>query len=83
MKTIEEIIQKNELEFDEYTNKTIIRKDELILIMKEYAELYAKKCLEIAAENANIFYDVGGYNYVDSGSILNIKLPEHEEIANL
>lgn len=47
--------------------------------MKEYAEYYAKKCLEIAAVDADCYdrgYDLG--HGVDPNSILNIKLPEHE-----
>lgn len=58
-------------------------------IMREYAEFYAKKCLEIAAENATGTpkYDFSNpYTStliedsvnIDENSILNIKLPEHE-----
>lgn len=46
--------------------------------MKEYAEYYAQKCLEIAAVDADCYdrgYDLG--HGVDPNSILNIKLPEH------
>ncbi len=46
--------------------------------MKEYAEYYAKKCLEIAADKAEC--ECGGYigSEIEPSSILNIKLPEHE-----
>lgn len=49
-------------------------------IMKEYAECYAKKCLEIASDTATIYHDVGGYSYIDQQSILNIELPDHDSI---
>ena len=52
--------------------------EEVESMMKEYAEWYAKKCLEIAADNASTYSDVGGYTFVDSRSILNIQLPEHD-----
>ena len=50
-------------------------------IMKEYAEFYAKKCLEIAVENA--FYVPDRYGtlskkYVNKDDVLNINLPEHD-----
>lgn len=58
------------------------------LIAKEYAEYYAKKCLQIAAEEAQTkcipHREFGGadfcdsYEVVDKDTILNIKLPEHE-----
>lgn len=44
-------------------------------MMKEYAEIYAKKVLEVAAKNAELLETDGD---VDKDSILNIKLPEHE-----
>lgn len=58
-------------------------------LMKSYAEYYAKKCLEIAADNATgtPIYDYSNpYTAIlledkvniDVDSILNIKLPEHE-----
>jgi len=50
--------------------------------IKEYAEHYAKKCLEKAAEQAVVFlpshYGLHGTHNVDKDSILNIKLPEHD-----
>jgi hypothetical protein len=63
--------------FDEY---------QIEQIMQEYAEYYAKKCLEIAAENVELFQE-GYYNRnddldykwsVDRESITKIQLPEHE-----
>lgn len=55
-------------------------------IMLEYAELYAQKCLEVAATSAttmvwpNIQQGYAPYmeTKVDPNSILNIKLPPHE-----
>lgn len=51
-------------------------------MMRDYAELYAKKCLEKAAEQAVVFlpshYGLHGTHNVDKESILNIKLPEHD-----
>lgn len=52
-------------------------------IMKEYAEFYAKECLQIAAENAESITDIDKYIYgsvVDKSSILNIDLPKHEDL---
>lgn len=54
--------------------------------MKEYAELYAKKCLEIAAQSASANFEcigavLGAENvnpYVEVESILKIKLPLHD-----
>lgn len=49
--------------------------------MKEYAEYYAKRCLEIAADKAESITDIDKYIYgsiVNRDSILNIQLPEHE-----
>ncbi len=52
--------------------------------MKEYAEIYASRCLEIAADNAecdDVSYK-NGDSYpmfeVNKNSIINIDLPEHE-----
>ncbi len=53
--------------------------DEVESMMKEYAEWYAKKCLEIAVDNAETYTDRGGYTFVDGKSILNIKLPDHDK----
>lgn len=60
--------------------------DSHLKMMKEYAEYYAKKCLEIAAENAETevqwFYnrqdDEESHAVVNKESITNIQLPEHE-----
>lgn len=47
--------------------------------MKRYAEEYAKKCLEIAAENAvALERDYNDDWHVDTNSILNIELPSHD-----
>lgn len=48
-------------------------------MMIEYAEWYAKKCLEIAAENAvALERDYNDDWHVDTNSILNIELPSHD-----
>lgn len=49
---------------------------DIISAMKEYAEFYAKKCLKIAADNADI-HPMRAFNQVDKSTILDIKLPEH------
>ena len=48
-------------------------------IAVEYAEWYATKCLEIAAETAvALERDYNDDWYVDKNSILNIELPSHD-----
>lgn len=67
-------------DFDGYSAPHIRR------IMKEYAEIYAEKCLEIAAENATCdeLFRYGKYDQeevyfeVNYKSITNITLPPHE-----
>jgi len=84
MSKIEELISQkffpDQLENLGYVEKIITD------LMKEYAEIYAKRCLEIASENVEMFEE-GFYNRIDDleykwsidkGSILNIDLPEHE-----
>ncbi len=59
---------------------------EIEKVMKEYAEFYAKKCLNIAAAQSCANFEcidvvLGAENinpYVEIDSILNIQLPEHE-----
>lgn len=49
--------------------------------MQEYAEYYAKKCLEIAADNYVTDCEIRGDNveyYVIRASITNIELPKHD-----
>lgn len=46
--------------------------------MKEYSEDYARRCLIIAADEADVIEYGGRGCHVDKNSILNIKLPEHE-----
>lgn len=53
--------------------------EDLVPIMEEYAEYYAKRCLEIAANNAvALERDYNDDWYVDTNSILNIELPSHD-----
>ena len=50
-------------------------------IMQEYAEYYAKKCLEIASNEARPkpeYFEGEIWYGVDSKTITNIKLPDHE-----
>ena len=76
MSKIEEILRSH------YSNREVeglYHQFELLeMVAHEYAEWYAKKCLESAASSATTYSDVGGYTFVDSDSILNIKLPNHE-----
>lgn len=52
--------------------------DDIQHIMQEYAEYYAKKCLEIAVNEVDCG-NVEDFQYdIARESILNIKLPEHE-----
>lgn len=46
--------------------------------IQKYAEYYAKQCLAIAAENAELEGDEGDSVWIDKESITNIKLPEHD-----
>jgi hypothetical protein len=46
-------------------------------IMKEYAEWYANKCLDVAAKEAEII-EIGTTSFILTNSITDIKLPEHE-----
>ena len=83
MTRLEEIYQKHwENEFKELSfNNVLSQHNHVYLAMKEYAEWYAKRCLEIAAENAESITDIDKYIYgsiVDKSSILNINLPNHE-----
>lgn len=78
MTKIEELIQEH---IDPHVFKGIAGYYALEDAMKEYAEYYAKKCLEISIENA--IYRTDGYGntstkFIDKDSILNIILPEHE-----
>lgn len=84
----EQILEKNVLYYVETfpgNLESAFIKDEVIESMREYAEIYAQKCLEIAAKEASANYEcigavLGAENvvpYVEESSILNIKLPEH------
>ncbi len=77
MNKIEEILIKYKTHPSDLHLDDLIAAD-IVEMMKEYAEWYANQCLEIVAEKATIYYDIGGYSYIDQQSILNIKLPDHE-----
>lgn len=81
MTMLDKILEKNRLktshyadqEFSDYGNFSVAS------AMKEYAEWYAKECLKIAAEQAIADMSfMSAVAWVDKGSILNIKLPDHE-----
>lgn len=86
MNKIEEIIDKH----DATTYYGCLSRgnwnENIILMMKEYAEYYAIKCLQLAAKsvkseqvmNIQQGYEPFAETRIDKGSILNIKLPEHE-----
>lgn len=82
MTKLEEILEKNRLKTDHYADQEFEAYGIVSIesAMKEYAEFYAKKCLEIAAKEANfMFTGDGPEDYeIDKDSILNIKLPEHD-----
>lgn len=50
---------------------------DIVSVIKSYAEFYAKKCLKIAANQADI-HPMRAYNVVNKKSITEIKLPEHD-----
>lgn len=52
-------------------------KEQVIEFAKAYAEQYAKRCLQIAAENAKTVR-CPDYDEVNKQSITDITLPEHE-----
>ena len=89
--TIKQIIcEEFEMESDDLVNLSKFRKADLETIencMKKYAELYAKKCLIKAANEArcftlkelsNEFDEDESTNVLKKESITNIQLPEHE-----
>jgi hypothetical protein len=53
--------------------------NEIVLMMKEYAEWYARKCLEKFEKDSDPAYDMQGYFVGYSTPYLEtFKLPEHE-----
>lgn len=85
MTKLEEILKEI---FPSIAGYTYDHKDIIELKLREYAEFYAKKCLEIAANEAEVmeewFYnraDDEDHRWViNKDSILNIKLPDHDNI---
>lgn len=91
MTKIEEIIENNRLKTYHYADQDFVENGakSITSAMKEYAEWYAKRCLEIAAKEAQITSDetyewqqivneMGECPfYVDEDSIIDIILPEH------
>lgn len=74
MTKIEQLIGENELEFDRYTHKATISRNELNSMMIEYAEYYAIRCLEIADQN--LLDEEKGL--IRGIWPTDIKLPEHD-----
>ena len=62
-----------------YSKSPIYPEADVILLMKHYAELYAKECLKIAAKQL-LSEQKGGFDdcFINTNSILNIKLPLHK-----
>ena len=80
MNQIREVIDQVYREFESIDHDTA-----LIVCMERYAELYAKRCLEIAAKEAGVTIE-NYYNQnddediravVDTESIIGIELAEH------
>lgn len=88
MTKLEEILEKNRLKTDHYADQEFEAYGIISIesAMKEYAERFAKECLEIAANEADVmeewFYnraDDEDHRWViNKDSILNIKLPDHD-----
>lgn len=70
MTKLEEVIAKYNYDNDSFLS--------IESMMRDYAEIYAKKCLEIAAEEATARLHSYDEPMVNKSSILNIKLPEHD-----
>lgn len=60
----------------EYIDQQMFSFLDVTLAMKEYAELYATKCLEKAFDSNKKNYSMG--SSIFHTSILDIKLPEHD-----
>jgi len=85
MSKIEEILNKYR-DITRWPEYPEITESDYIRAMKEYAEWYAMECLHLAADEVkliqvpNIQQGYASYmeTRIDKGSILNIKLPEHD-----
>lgn len=70
----------------EYPTQQMFSLLDVISAMKEYAEYYAIKCLQLAAEsvkteqvmNIQQGYEPFAETRINKGSILNLKLPDHD-----
>ena len=86
MTKIEEIIERNRNKTDHYADQEFSDFGNISVesAMKEYAEYYAKKVLEIVTVKVRMKWEyVGdgsddGMQIIDKDPILNIKLPEHD-----
>lgn len=80
MSKIEELYKQFETRTPPLTEKEWwdYSKSDLFEFAKLYAEWYAKKCLEIAAENSKTTFDSAYSIITDKQSITNIQLPDHE-----
>jgi len=59
---------------------TIFIERTLLGAMKAYAEWYAKQCLEIVCEEVKFHRLAHGEIQIDKDSILNITLPNHNDL---
>lgn len=86
MNKLEEILQEyidpHSNLFDSLYKRQINGYEQVTLAMKNYAECYAHKCLEIAAKeavtNIPLHPQLHMTKNVHKGSITGIKLPDHE-----
>ncbi len=80
MNKIDEILNKYR-DITRWPEYPEITEDEYIQAMKEYAEYYAKKCLEIAAKEACLNEPKLDYRpSISKLSITDIQLPDHDSI---
>ncbi len=81
MNKIKELISNYWLDTDSSSLVHDLYVSDIEELMIEYAEWYAKQCLEIAAEKAETEWGSGcdyDVKIVNKSTILNIELPNHE-----
>lgn len=76
MNKINELIEECDIEFDKYTNKTTFHKNEIIGLMKDYAEFYCEQFRNNLLEYG--YYDDYGYLQVDTNTIRTLPLHPHD-----
>lgn len=81
MNKIKEIIDKYDVENGRFGQHLSDNAAQIIQMMKEYAEWYAQRCLEIAANEACLNEPKRDYNpSISKLSITDIELPDHDSI---